>query len=55
MDKQTYKAARRAIFAAGIKDICDGLYGLRLTVCEDEMFEVMFEEPTIDVELEDET
>jgi hypothetical protein len=54
MDRKTYKAARRAIIFAGIKEIVDGLYGLRLRVAEDEYFNELCEN-VIDVELEDET
>lgn len=54
MDKRTYKAARRAVILAGLKEIADGLYGLRLTCDEQEYFDSLLEEDVIDVELEDE-
>lgn len=54
MDKRTYKAARRSIIATGLKDIADGLYGLRMTCDEQEYFDSMMEENVIEVELEDE-
>lgn len=54
MDRQTYKAARRAIICNGLKEIADGLYGLRMTLAETMMLEEMMSEGIIDVELDDE-
>jgi hypothetical protein len=54
MDRRTYKAARRAIIVNGLKEISDGLYGLRVTANEQDFLEELLEEDIIDVELEDE-
>jgi hypothetical protein len=41
MDRATYKAARRAVIVNGLKEITDGLYGLRMTLLEDDCLEDM--------------
>jgi hypothetical protein len=55
MDKRTYKAARRSIIFSGLKWIADGLYGLRITLAEEDyLAEMLCTENILDVELEDE-
>lgn len=41
MDRRTYKALRRCLWATKISELCDGLYGLRMRQGEDEAFDQM--------------
>ena len=55
MDRKTYKALRRCLWATKVSETMDGLYGLRLSQDEEVALDDLFGfEPEIEVEFEEE-